>query len=210
MIKWYSVFGMTKLILSAYGLLVTKAEMELHAGTFTKDSENKINWRKKTTYPSFLESRETILNRTLASRWADGVIYSELSHGNNSHAPCNICQIFSPGSCASDCCNLLPRASKLLATNHWKKYCSEELKKPHVLTTSIFETTGERWRIRLLRCTRTFRTRKENYITTCRTKSAPKMINIWKLNTFPPSKWTGSYVSKRFKFNPSDRGLTVA
>ena len=43
MIKWYSVFGMTKLILSAYGLLVTKAEMELHAGTFTKDSENKIN-----------------------------------------------------------------------------------------------------------------------------------------------------------------------
>lgn len=118
MIKWYSVFGMTKLILSAYGLLITKAEMELHAGTFTKDSENKINWRKKTTYPSFLESRETILNRRLASRWADGVIYSELSHGNNSHAPCNICQIFSPGSCASDCCNLLPRASKLLARNH--------------------------------------------------------------------------------------------
>ena len=209
MIKWYSVFGMTKLILSAYGLLVTKAEMELHAGTFTKDSENKINWRKKTTYPSFLESRETILNRRLASRWADGVIYSELSHGNNSHAPCNICQIFSPGSCASDCCNLLPRASKLLARNHWKKYCSEELKKPHVLTTSIFETTGERWRSVSYDVHGLFRTRKRIILPLV--EQSPRLKwSIWKLNTFSPSKWTGSYVSKRFKFNPSDRGLTVA
>ena len=91
----------------------------------------------------------------------------------------------SPGSCASDCCNLLAHASKLRARNRWKKYCSEELKTPHVLPTSIFETTGERWRTRLLRCTRTFSYEEENYITTCRTKSAPKMINMETEHVFP-------------------------